>query len=309
VKKILVTGSTGMLGSAIVRQLNEHDCSILSPSRDELDLLDGAQVRDFLESHKPDIFFHCAAKVGGIQSNVLEGSRYLTINSVIDHNVLYAASEMNIDRLFYFGSSCMYPADRDNALTEEDLLTGRIEITNESYALAKILGVKTVSALSQQKSLKWTSFIASNLYGPGDNFNPESSHLLASIIHKVELAKDLQLPEIEIWGSGTSRREFTFVVDLANWVVNVGLSEVQLPHMINVGVGYDFSVKEWYELVLGVAQSTLPLKHVGGKPEGNRRKLMNSDLAKAYGWNPTTLPQDGISKTISWYKEMRENVG
>lgn len=307
-KTILVTGASGMLGSAVVRRLRQLNYPMLMPSSNELNFLDSLQVKKYLEANAPDLIFHCAAKVGGIQSNINDGDKYLTTNATIDHNLLYAASAIKVQQLFYIGSSCMYPANRVETLSELDLLTGPVEKTNESYALAKIIGVKTVEALSAQNSLAWHSVIASNLYGPGDNFEPGSSHLLASIIHKIQQAKILGRDEIEVWGSGNSRREFTYVEDLAWWLVDIALSDTKIPNMLNVGVGYDLSVREWYNLVMELSGVSLPLKFDLTKPEGNKRKLMNSDLAKRFGWEPSTTLNDGLLNTIHWYSETRQSV-
>jgi GDP-L-fucose synthase len=216
--KVLVTGGTGMLGRSLVKKLNETNLPVLTPNRSELDLSDFNSVKNYFEYFKPSIVFHCAASVGGIQANVNSKSLFLTENYVIDFNVLTSAREQRVSRLAYVGSSCMYPAGLDFPMREELLLTGSLEKTNESYALSKIVGTKYVEAVREQDSLNWHTFIASNLYGPGDNFDPQTSHLLASIIRKVADCKKTKLNEIEIWGTGRARREFTYVEDFAEYL-------------------------------------------------------------------------------------------
>jgi GDP-L-fucose synthase len=302
VKKILVTGGSGMLGSSIISNLKRHNVITLSPSRQELNLENWIDTLQYIEYHQPDLIYHCAAKVAGIKSNIDGGSSFLTVNSNIDHNLLFAARTVKTPKLFYIASSCMYPANQDYALAESDLLTGQLEPTNASYALAKILGTKLTEGIAEQEGLNWVSIISSNLFGPEDNFLPESSHLLASIIQKIDLAIRRGDKSIEVWGTGKVRREFTYVKDLAHWLADIGVTDVLLPRILNVGRGEDFTVDEWYELTMSVFGVSLSLNHNLNQPDGNTRKLMDSSIARNYGWKAETQLELSLRETIDWYR-------
>lgn len=267
-----------------------------------MDLENWIETVQYIEHHQPDLIYHCAAKVAGIKSNIEGGSSFLTVNSNIDHNLLFAARAVKTPKLFYIASSCMYPANQDYALTESDLLMGQLEPTNASYALAKILGTKLTEGIAEQEGLNWVSIISSNLFGPGDNFSPESSHLLASIIQKIDLAIRRGDKSIEVWGTGKVRREFTYVKDLARWLADIGVTEVSLPRILNVGRGEDFTVDEWYELTMSVFGVSLSLNHNFNQPDGNTRKLMDSSIARNYGWEAETQLELSLRETIDWYR-------
>ena len=303
VRKILVTGGSGMLGSSIISYLKSQSVITLFPTRQELNLENWIDTLQYIEHHQPDLIYHCAAKVAGIKSNIDGGSTFLTVNSNIDHNLLYAARAVKTSKLFYIASSCMYPANQDYALAESDLLMGQLEPTNASYALAKILGTKLTEGIAEQDGLNWVSIISSNLFGPGDNFLPDSSHLLASIIQKIDLAIRRGDKSIEVWGTGKVRREFTYVKDLARWLVEIGVAEVPLPRILNVGRGEDFTVDQWYELVMSVFGVSLTLNHNLNQPDGNTRKLMDSSIARNYGWKAETQLELSLRETIDWYRD------
>lgn len=291
-----------MLGSSIISNLKRHNVITLSPSRQELNLENWIDTLQYIEYHQPDLIYHCAAKVAGIKSNIGGGSSFLTVNSNIDHNLLFAARTVKTPKLFYIASSCMYPANQDYALAESDLLTGQLEPTNASYALAKILGTKLTEGIAEQEGLNWVSIISSNLFGPEDNFLPESSHLLASIIQKIDLAIRRGDKSIEVWGTGKVRREFTYVKDLARWLADIGVTDVLLPRILNVGRGEDFTVDEWYELTMSVFGVSLSLNHNLNQPDGNTRKLMDSSIARNYGWKAETQLELSLRETIDWYR-------
>ena len=291
-----------MLGSSIISYLKSQSVITLFPTRQELNLENWIDTLQYIEHHQPDLIYHCAAKVAGIKSNIDGGSTFLTVNSNIDHNLLYAARAVKTSKLFYIASSCMYPANQDYALAESDLLMGQLEPTNASYALAKILGTKLTEGIAEQDGLNWVSIISSNLFGPGDNFLPDSSHLLASIIQKIDLAIRRGDKSIEVWGTGKVRREFTYVKDLARWLVEIGVAEVPLPRILNVGRGEDFTVDEWYELVMSVFGVRLSLNHNLNQPDGNTKKLMDSSIARNYGWKAETQLELSLRETIDWYR-------
>jgi len=290
-----------MLGNSLRNVLKGHETKVFAPTRSELNLANITEVRDFMGKIKPDIVFHCAASVGGIQANIAAKSRFLTENYVIDFNLLTAARDEKVQKLAYIGSSCMYPAGIDVPMSEEMLLTGSLEKTNENYALSKIIGTKYVDAVREQDALKWHTFISSNLYGPNDNFSPNYSHLIASIISKVYNSEKTQSGEIEIWGSGKARREFTYVDDLASYLADFMIHDREADGIINVGYGQDFQVIEFYQFVMDIAGVDLKITHDFSKPEGNSRKLMDSSRAIGLGWDPKTDIMSGIEKTYEWF--------
>ncbi len=303
--KVLVTGAAGMLGSSLVRELNSNNAfEVVEWSRRDGDLLDPATIWGAIDSHQPDAIIHTAAKVGGIQANIASPVGFLASNLVMDSNVITGALASGIERLIYIGSSCMYPRDYRQPLVESDILMAPLEPTNEGYALAKISGSKMCEYASRAHGVHFKTIIPSNLYGPGDNFNPGSSHLLSSIIRKVHEAKVRGAEEIEVWGSGLAKREFTYVDDLAKWIARVVDRLPDFPPVLNVGWGTDYSVDEFYETAMSVIGYKAQLKHDLTKPEGMRAKLMDSSLARNdFGWAPETDLRQGIEKTYSWYLE------
>ena len=301
-ESVLVTGSNGMLGGAVCASLENKGIIPIRATRKSLDLSKPNEVLTALKELKPSSIIHCAAVVGGIQANVDGKTKFYTENIKLDTSVINAARELQVKNFIYIGSSCMYPANREEALTENDLLTGELEPSNRSYALAKIFGTELVSSIAQEDGLHWRTYIASNLYGPGDHFDPVRSHLLAAVIQKVLKAKAEAANEISMWGSGTGRREFTYVEDFANWIANsLGNLKAQ-PLVLNTGVGVDFTILEFYQLVMEACGLDAKVVPDLTKPDGNRRKLMDSSLAREYGWNPETDIKTGISKTVKWFE-------
>ena len=300
--RLLLTGSRGMLGASILELIgSKHE--VLSPSRDELDLLDSEAVLNFMSAHKPNLIIHAAARVGGIQANIENGFDFLTENLKMDSNVFSAARALGITNLIYIGSTCMYPKDRDVPLSESDLLSGRLEPTNEGYAIAKIVGTKTVELASQTENLTWRTLILSNLYGPRDHFEPERSHLIAAVIRKVDLALQSDSPSISMWGDGSSRREFTFVNDVAEFIVRNLENLKELPITMNLGVGVDYSILEFYEMVSELMGYKGTIIGDLSKPNGMKRKLSDSSLATNHGWLAKTEISEGLTATIAWYND------
>ena len=297
-----------MLGQHLLMNLQMQGHDVYSPQRSELDLFDSADTLRFIESLQPDAIIHTAAVVGGIQANIDGGGRFLTDNLMIDHSVIFGAKEAGVKNFVYIGSSCMYPANRQNPLSESDLLSGPLEPTNANYALAKIMGAKTVEAFDSNKDLNWKTFVASNLYGPGDHFGDSKSHLVAAIIFKVMKAVEINSETISMWGDGKVKREFTYVTDFAKWIAESVSNLNQFPSIMNVGYGMDFTVREYYEFVMKELRFKGDLVADLSMPSGNLRKLMDSSVAKGFGWNPSTTIEEGIKKTIGWLKESKENV-
>jgi GDP-L-fucose synthase len=297
--RILVTGGSGMLGSAITKQLrkNHSDLFLSVPNRSELDLLDYTAVRNFLVAGSYDLVIHCAALVGGIRASVDHPFEFLNTNIRIDSNVMHASLELKIPGFMYMASSCMYPAVTNQPMAEQQLLTGELEKTNEGYALAKLVGTKLVETVANR--LNWRAFILSNLYGPGDKYGEANSHLIAAIIKKVSKAAKNGGPTIEMWGSGNARREFTYVDDVAQYLVQVIGRLSSLPPVMNIGLGREYSIREYYQYVCKeFSYEGLVLPNLT-QPEGMQQKLMDSSLARSHGWNPKTEVSEGISMTIS----------
>jgi GDP-L-fucose synthase len=308
--RILVTGSSGMLGGAILNDLiqKKPNLEILAPTSSQLNLMDSQLVEEKIAQFEPDQIIHCAARVGGIQANLEDPFSYFFSNVQMDTNVINAAKSQNIESLIYFGSSCMYPRDSTQPIVESQLLTGSLESTNEGYALSKILATKLISTVATQFSLDWHVFILSNLYGPGDKYSKENSHLVAAIINKIDSAIQSGTKHVEMWGDGLAKREFTYVGDVASFVVEkLGATDL-MPPIMNLGAGEDFTVRNYYEKiakVMGFSGTIIPLLD---KPVGMKRKIMDSSLANSFGWNPKTNLNSGLLETISHYHSDRKVI-
>jgi GDP-L-fucose synthase len=308
VLSILITGSGGMLGGSILSQAQNSDLEVLHPLRAELDLRDKTKIASYFDKHDINTVIHCAARVGGISANIESPADFILDNLLIDSNLLSVAREKKVNSLIYFGSSCMYPRDFPQPLKENDILGGPLEPTNESYALAKLSAARVVVSTAIQDGLSWRVLIPSNLYGPGDNFEPSSSHLVASIINKAMDARLKDLPEIEIWGDGSARREFTYVDDVARFVID-NLKEISSwDLMMNIGAGVDYSVNEYYEKVCENMNLSVKFTFDKSKPAGMKQKLMSSVLAQKQGWSPSTSLDEGLQKTISWRISVVQNA-
>ena len=296
--RILITGGSGMLGRAILKILSQSSegSLIYKPPRAELDLLNLKVVRHYLAENKIDSIIHCAALVGGIKANIESPFEYLNTNIRIDSNLMSAAQAQKVTNFLYIASSCMYPARTSQPMKETQLFTGTLEETNEGYALAKIVGTKTVEAVG--RSLNWRTLVLSNLYGPGDNYDITKSHLIAAIIKKVTDAKSENIQNIRMWGTGDVRREFTFVNDVAEYVSKIIFHLDKIPQIMNVGSGIDYSVKEYYNLVCDAAKYTGEIVSDQTQPQGMLSKLMDSSIAKKNGWTPTTDIRVGIKHAI-----------
>jgi len=303
--KLMLTGGAGMLGSSISRVALEAGIPTLAPKRDELDLLDTHGIHTYLDKHKPDRIIHAAARVGGIGANINQPQVYLTENIIIDSNLLNAANKFGINQLLYIGSSCMYPRNFSHPIQESDILTGPLEPTNEGYALSKLVGWKTTQLIANSSNRNWKTVILSNLYGPGDHFESGRSHLLAAIIEKTENALSSGTEVIEMWGDGFSRREFTYVNDVAEFLVSSISSDNTSPQTLNVGSGVDYSVREYYEFVAKLSGFKGKIIANLDKPSGMKRKLMDVSLAQKHGWSSQTSIEEGILKTIDWYRANR----
>ena len=296
--KVVVTGARGMLASAVKAQwaaMRPSD-EVVGLSRAEVDLRDRDATLELLQKVKPDTIIHCAATVGGIAANMAHPTAFLSDNLLLDTSVIGGSMAVGVPKLIYIGSSCMYPRDYRQPLVESDLLAAPLEPTNEGYAIAKIAGSKLAEYASREFGLTYKTIIPSNLYGPKDDYDSGKSHLIAAAISKLHRAKLAGDATVEIWGDGTARREFTFVEDLGRWLVANIEHMHQWPSMMNVGCGFDLSVWEFYELAKQVVGYDGDFVFDTTKPTGMHQKLMDSTIAKSFGWNPETDVPTGMAR-------------
>jgi GDP-L-fucose synthase len=301
VAKIFVAGHRGMVGSAIVRRLQQADfVNILTRTRQELDLMDRASVRSFFEAERPDYVVDAAARVGGIAANFEKPVEFLIENLTIQNNVIQAAADFGVTKLLFLGSSCIYPKMAPQPLTEDALLTGPLEPTNDAYAIAKIAGIKLCQAYAREYGKNFISGMPTNLYGPNDNFDLHTSHVLPALIRKVHEAKQDGAKEVSVWGSGTPRREFLHVDDLADACFFL-LENYDSPEIVNIGCGEDVSIEELAETVCEVLGFQGSLVFDTSKPDGTPRKLMNVGKLLALGWKPRIGLKEGIRDAYEWF--------
>jgi GDP-L-fucose synthase len=300
--KIYVAGHRGLVGSAIVRAIEaEGRHTWIGQARSELNLLDREAVFDYLAKEKPDAVLIAAGKVGGIHANDTYPVQFLTENLQIETNLMDAAHAAGIQRLLFLGSSCVYPKLSPQPIKEEYLLTGELEKTNEAYALAKISGLKLVQAYRKQYRHKWISAMPTNMYGPGDNFDLENSHVLPALIRKFHDAKIQSRATITLWGTGSPKREFLHSDDLGRACVFL-IENYDDNVAINVGVGQDVSIKELAELIQGVVGFTGEIEWDSSKPDGTPRKLLDVSRVSSLGWKPQVGLKEGIQSTYEWFK-------
>jgi GDP-L-fucose synthase len=301
--KIYVAGHKGLVGSAIVRAVeSEGKHTWIGQIRSELDLLDRKAVFEYLSREKPDAVVIAAAKVGGIQANSSFPVEFLSQNLQIETNLMDGAHAAAIDKLLFLGSSCVYPKMAQQPIKEEYLLTGELEKTNEAYALAKISGLKLVQAYRNQFGHRWISAMPTNMYGPGDNFDLENSHVLPALIRKFHDAKTSGSDSVTLWGTGTPKREFLHSDDLGRACVFL-LENYDEDVAINIGVGEDISIKELAELIKKIIGFQGSINWDSSKPDGTPRKLLEVSRAKALGWKPLVSLESGITKTYKWFLE------
>lgn len=299
--KIYVAGHRGMVGSAIVRRLQKGNYSnLLLRSRQELDLLDQRAVFEFLKSEKPDYIFLAAAKVGGIQANNTYRADFIYQNLTIQNNIIWGVLQAGIKDLCFLGSSCIYPRDCPQPIKEECLLTGPLEQTNEPYAIAKISGIKLCESANRQYGTRYVSVMPTNLYGPNDNYDLVSSHVLPALIRKAHEAKLRGDSEYVVWGSGNPRREFLYVDDMADACVFLMEHGIDVG-LYNVGCGEDVTIRELAETVMDVVGFKGNIVFDSSKPDGTPRKLLDVSRLKALGWQAATPLRDGIANAYAAY--------
>jgi GDP-L-fucose synthase len=299
-KRIWVAGHRGMVGSAVVRRLAGEDCTVLTATRQEVDLTRQAEVERFVRDARPDAIVLAAAKVGGILANDTYPADFLSQNLLIETSVFGAGHANDVDRLLFLGSSCIYPRLAPQPIKEDALLTGPLEPTNEWYAIAKIAGIKLAQAFRRQHGRDYISAMPTNLYGPGDNFDLISSHVLPALIRKAHEAKVSGAKSITLWGTGTPRREFLHVDDCADALVFL-LKRYSDDSHVNVGSGEDLSILELAQIVADVVGFEGEIELDSSKPDGTPRKLMDSNKLRAMGWGPRIGLREGIAATYDWY--------
>lgn len=309
--RVFVAGHRGMVGGAIVRQLTSaSQCEVITRTRSELDLTNQAAVREFMQTEKPDSVILAAARVGGIHANNTYPAQFIYENLAIECNVIHEAYASGVKKLLQLGSSCIYPREADQPMREDALLTGILEPTNEPYAIAKIAGIKLCESYNRQYGVDYRSVMPTNLYGPGDNFHPENSHVIPAMMGRFHAAVQEGLDEVVIWGTGTPRREFLHVDDMAEasvFVMNLDdatyarETQPMLSH-INIGCGTDVSIRELAELIAKTVGFSGRLIFDTSKPDGTMRKLMDVSRVERLGWSSSIPLEDGLNQTYEWYK-------
>lgn len=314
--KIFVAGHRGMVGSSICRQLALTDVEVVTASRDELDLTNQAQVADYFRKNKLDQVYLAAAKVGGIHANNTYPADFIYQNLMIQNNIIHSSYQSGVMKLLFLGSSCIYPKLAKQPITEDALLNGHLEPTNEPYAVAKIAGIKMCESYNRQYGVDYRSVMPTNLYGPGDNYHPENSHVIPALIRRFHEAKEGAASEVVAWGTGSALREFLHVDDMATAAVHVMNLDIEsyqkqtipmLSHL-NVGTGTDCSIKELTETIAEVVGFKGDIRWDAAKPDGAPRKLMDSNKLSCLGWRPRFGLKDGLNDSYCWYLNNLKNV-
>lgn len=301
-RSIFLTGGRGMVGSNILEHPKAREWEITAPTSTELDLMDYRATLRYMKSCRPGIVVHAAGNVGGIQANIAQPVDFLVTNIDIGRNVIIAAREAGVSKLLNLASSCMYPRNAPNPLTEDMVLTGELEPTNEGYALAKIFATRLCQYITREnRANKYKTLVPCNLYGRHDSFDPERSHLVPAIIDKIHNAKTTRKDVVEIWGDGEARREFMYAGDLADAVMKACDDVDVLPDVMNVGLGFDYTVNEYYQAVADVIGWKGRFVHDLGKPVGMKQKLINIERQSRWGWKATTQLREGIAETYRFY--------
>ncbi len=298
---VYVAGHGGLVGSAIVRQLErEGFTNILTATRNELDLRNQSDVSAWFDEHRPRYVFLVAGTVGGILANSTRPAEFIYDNMMIHGTVVHSAYETGVEKLLYLGSSCIYPRDATQPITEEQLLTGPLEETNEWYAIAKIAGIKLCQAYRRQYGCNFISAMPTNLYGPGDNFDLTSSHVIPALMRKFHDSRSTSTGGVEVWGTGSAMREFLHVDDLASACLFL-LENYSGDSHINVGTGVDLSIKELAETIQSIVNPKAVINWDTSKPDGTPRKLLDISRLRALGWEPSVTLSDGLESTYKWF--------
>ncbi|MFH5885720.1 GDP-L-fucose synthase family protein [Halalkalibaculum sp. DA3122] len=306
--KIYIAGHTGMVGSAVLRQLKAQGYrNIITRSSSELDLRNQAEVRSFMDQEQPDVIVLAAARVGGILANDRYPFQFIYDNLAIQNNVIHAAHSFQVPKLVFLGSSCIYPKHADQPLREESLLTGPLEPTNQWYAVAKIAGIKLCEALRKQYGRDYVALMPTNLYGPRDNFDLETSHVVPAMIRKFHEAKENGHQPVELWGTGSPRREFLYVEDLARAILFAVEEDLDAP-MYNVGTGKDLPIRDLAELVQDIVGHRGAINWDTSKPDGTPRKLLDVSRIHAAGWHHRKELEAGLADTYRWFVDHEDQL-
>jgi len=300
--RLLITGGGGMVGRNLLEHPDLGEFDVLAPRSRELDLRNFDAVINYLSKNQPDMVIHAAGKVGGIQANIREPVGFLMDNLDMGRNIVWASHQAGIERLINLGSSCMYPRNHSEPLREEMVLKGELEPTNEGYALAKVMTAKLCEYIMREDdSYQYKTLIPCNIYGRYDSFDPAHSHLVPAIIHKINQAKQGGQQPVEIWGDGTARREFMYAGDLADAIARATKAVASLPSMMNVGLGYDYSINEYYKMVAEVMSYGGDFSYNLSKPVGMAQKLVSTERQQTWGWVASHDLREGIEKTVNYY--------
>jgi GDP-L-fucose synthase len=300
--KVLVLGSTGLAGSAILAEFKSLGYETIGLNRKTIDFSDEIATTEIFRGISPQVVINAAAKVGGIVANDSAPVEFLSENLIMQLNVCKAAHKVNVQKLVFLGSSCIYPSDSMQPIKEEYLMTGRLEKTNSAYSIAKIAGIELVNSYRKEFGHRWISLMPTNLYGPRDNFNLHTSHVLPALIRKFVEATTSSAESVTLWGSGIPRREFLHVKDFASAVVTATLNYDSDLHM-NIGTGEDISISELALKVAEISNFKGRIEWDATKPDGTLRKVLDVSKVKALGWNPLITLDEGIASTIAWYKD------
>ena len=301
-KKILITGSKGMVGKNITEFHKSTDYILLTPSSKELNLLDRSSVDMYIKANNPDIIIHCAGIVGGIQANMANPVKFLVENTQMGLNIIMSAFELGIKQFINMSSSCMYPRDAKNPLGEELILKGELEPTNEGYAIAKVTSTRLCEYINKEdNTCEYKTIIPCNLYGRYDKFDPKHSHMLPAVIKKIHEAKVSNQNTLDIWGDGEARREFMYAEDLADFTYYAIENFTQMPQNINVGLGTDYTINEYYKAISNVIGFNGEFEHDLTKPVGMKQKLIDDSKLQDFGWKYKTSLEDGIKQTYEYY--------
>ena len=299
--KIYIAGHTGLVGSAILRELKLQGYNnLITRTHNELDLLDNEKVSSFFNETKPEYVFLAAAKVGGIHANNTYPAEFIYENLQIQNNIIHNAYLNKVKKLLFLGSSCIYPRNCPQPIKEEYLLTGELEPTNEPYAIAKIAGIKMCHSYNQEYNTNFISVMPTNLYGPGDNYHPENSHVIPALINRIHTAKETKATHVTIWGTGKPFREFLYIDDLANACIFL-MNTYSRNEIINIGTGKDLKVKELAKTICETIDYKGSLKFDSSKPDGTPKKLLDLTKLEKLGWKAKTDLKVGLKKTYEWY--------
>ncbi|MDB4079092.1 GDP-L-fucose synthase [Amylibacter sp.] len=302
--KLLITGGSGMVGQNILNHPFAKSWEIFAPSSNELNLTNTLECEKYISKKMPNLIIHSAGKVGGIKANIAEPVEFLDKNIMIGRNVIMGARLAGVKNLINLASTCIYPRLAENPLNEELILKGELEPTNEGYAIAKIFSTRLCEFIRREDpTYQYKTLIPCNLYGLYDKFDPNKSHLVPAIIHKIHQAKISNKPSVEIWGDGNARREFMYSADLADAVFNAAKNMEILPNKINIGIGNDYTINEYYETIAEVLGWNGVFTHDLSKPVGMMRKLCDTSLQSNWGWKPKTSLKNGLTKTYQYYLE------